>query len=168
MTTPQHRIGSGSGHGSTAAEVLDGIDLSGKFCVVTGGAPAGGRVVAVSSGGHRRTGIRWDDIQFERGYDKWLAYGQSKTADVLFAVQLDALGQGAGVRALAVHPGGILTPLQRHLTQEEMRERGWIDEHGNQIGAGFKSPEQGAATQAWTPPPGSSTAWAACTARTAT
>ena len=68
---------------------------------------------------------------------------------MLFAVQLDALGQEAGVRALAIHPGGILTPLQRHLTTAEMRERGWIDEHGHQIGAGFKTPEQGAATQVW-------------------
>ncbi|MEA2214244.1 MAG: hypothetical protein QOF83_4192 [Solirubrobacteraceae bacterium] len=109
----------------------------------------GGRVVAVSSGGHRRSPIRWDDIQFEHGYDKWDAYGQAKTANVLFAVQLDTLGQGAGVRSFALHPGGIMTPLQRHLSQEEMRERGWIDEKGTPINPHFKSPEQGAATQTW-------------------
>jgi NAD(P)-dependent dehydrogenase (short-subunit alcohol dehydrogenase family) len=109
----------------------------------------GGRVVAVSSAGHRRTGIRWDDVQFTRGYDKWQAYGQAKTANVLFAVQLDALGQDAGVRAFALHPGGIMTPLQRHLSQEEMRAAGWIDEEGRPINPGFKSPEQGAATQVW-------------------
>jgi NAD(P)-dependent dehydrogenase (short-subunit alcohol dehydrogenase family) len=86
---------------------------------------------------------------FERGYDKWEAYGQAKTANVLFAVTLDALGKGAGVRAFSVHPGGIRTPLQRHLTSEEMRAAGWIDEHGNVIASGFKSPEQGAATQVW-------------------
>ena len=51
------------------------------------------RVVAVSSAGHHYSAIRWDDVQFERGYDKWLAYAQSKTANALFAIQLDALGR---------------------------------------------------------------------------
>jgi NAD(P)-dependent dehydrogenase (short-subunit alcohol dehydrogenase family) len=68
---------------------------------------------------------------------------------VLFAVQLDALGRDSGVRALAVHPGGIRTPLQRHLTTEEMVAAGWIDEQGNVIASGFKTPEQGGATQVW-------------------
>lgn len=108
-----------------------------------------GRVVAVSSGGHRRSGIRWDDVQFEHGYDKWQAYGQSKSANVLFAVHLDKLAQDAGVRAFALHPGGILTPLQRHLPKEEMIAAGWIDEDGNQLETSFKTPEQGAATQVW-------------------
>ncbi|GAA1645451.1 SDR family NAD(P)-dependent oxidoreductase [Nonomuraea maheshkhaliensis] len=108
-----------------------------------------GRVVAVSSGGHRRSGMRWDDVMFERGYDKWQAYGQAKTANVLFAVHLDALAQDSGVRAFAVHPGGILTPLQRHLPKEEMIALGWIDEEGNALLASFKTPEQGAATQVW-------------------
>jgi len=111
--------------------------------------PGGARVVAVSSGGHRRSGIRWDDVQFEHGYDKWQAYGQAKTANVLFAVQLDALARDAGVRAFALHPGGILTPLQRHLPKEEMVAFGWIDEDGNPLGEGLKTPEQGAATQTW-------------------
>ena len=258
MSTPQHKIGSGFGHDSTADEVLAGIDLGGKLAVVTGGysglgletsralaragahvvvparrreaaeealagidavevdqldladlesvlsfserflasgrtidividnagimacpetrvgpgweaqfatnhlghfalvnrlwpaiADGGARVVSVSSGGHRRSDIRWDDLQFERGYDKWTAYGQAKTANVLFAVQLDALGKDAGVRAFALHPGGILTPLQRHLPREEMVAFGWIDEDGNPLNPGFKSPEQGAATQVW-------------------
>lgn len=65
-------------------------------------------MVAVSSGAHGM-GVRWDDMQFERGYDRWQAYGQAKAANVLFAVQLDALGRDAGVRAFAVHPGSILT-----------------------------------------------------------
>lgn len=108
-----------------------------------------GRVVAVSSGGHRRSGIRWDDVQFEHGYDKWQAYGQSKSANVLFAVHLDKLAQDAGVRAFALHPGGILTPLQRHLPKEEMIAAGWIDEDGNQLETSFKTPEEGAATQVW-------------------
>ncbi|MFF3298982.1 SDR family NAD(P)-dependent oxidoreductase [Streptomyces sp. NPDC002908] len=112
-------------------------------------APGGGRVVAVASGGHGITGMRWDDVHFERAYDRWQAYGQAKTANVLFAVQLDALGCGAGVRAFAVHPGSILTPLQRHLAKEDMVEAGWIDEEGKAIDPTFKTPEQGAATQVW-------------------
>jgi NAD(P)-dependent dehydrogenase (short-subunit alcohol dehydrogenase family) len=110
----------------------------------------GARVVALSSIGHRRSPIRFDDLHFEQGYEKWAAYGQAKTANSLFAVQLDALGQDAGVRAFAVHPGGILTPLQRHLEQEEMVAAGWIDEDGNPTNRfQFKSPEQGAATSVW-------------------
>jgi NAD(P)-dependent dehydrogenase (short-subunit alcohol dehydrogenase family) len=108
----------------------------------------GARVVSVSSGAHRRSPIRWDDLWFERDYDKWEAYGQAKTANVLFAVELDRRGADAGVRAFALHPGGILTPLQRHLPTEEMVELGWIDEQGNPL-VEFKTPEQGAATQVW-------------------
>ncbi|MER6943240.1 SDR family NAD(P)-dependent oxidoreductase [Nonomuraea sp. NPDC000554] len=109
----------------------------------------GARVVSVSSFGHRRSGIRWDDVHFEHGYDKWEAYGQAKTANVLFAVHLDALGRDSGVRAFSLHPGGILTPLQRFLPKEEMIANGWIDEAGNPANADFKTPEQGAATQVW-------------------
>jgi NAD(P)-dependent dehydrogenase (short-subunit alcohol dehydrogenase family) len=111
-------------------------------------AEGGARVVALSSIGHRRSAIRFDDLMFETGYEKWQAYGQAKTANSLFAVQLDALAHDAGVRAFAVHPGGILTPLQRHLTREEMAGYGWIDEQGNPVGD-FKTPEQGAATATW-------------------
>jgi hypothetical protein len=103
----------------------------------------------VSSGAHGITGIRWDDVHFTRGYDRWQAYGQSKTANVLFAVQLDALGRDAGVKAFAVHPGSILTPLQRHLSKEEMMAAGWIDANGALADRSFKTPEQGAATQVW-------------------
>lgn len=109
----------------------------------------GGRVVSVSSVGHRRSAIRWDDVMFERGYDKWEAYGQAKTANVLFAVHLDALVRDRGVRAFALHPGGIMTPLQRHLPREEMVAAGWIDEHGTTTNPAFKTPEQGAATATW-------------------
>ncbi|WP_328492439.1 SDR family NAD(P)-dependent oxidoreductase [Streptomyces sp. NBC_00414] len=260
MTTAQHKIGSGFGPRSSADDVLDGIDLTGKLAIVTGGysglglettraltkagarvvvparrpavaeeavagidgvevdeldlgdlesvrafaerflatgrtidlvidnagimacpetrvgpgweaqfatnhlghfalvnrlwpaiAPGGARVVSVSSTGHHTSDIRWDDPHWNRGdYDKWEAYGQAKTANVLFAVQLDALGKDSGVRAFALHPGGILTPLQRHLPKEEMVERGWIDENGVPLNPeGFKTPEQGAATQVW-------------------
>lgn len=109
----------------------------------------GARVVTVSSGAHRISPIRWDDPQFERGYDNWQAYGQAKTANVLFTVHLDAIGTSAGVRAFAVSPGSILTPLQRYLPKEEMVAKGWIDEDGNSADADFKTPEQGAATQVW-------------------
>ncbi|MFJ6386589.1 SDR family NAD(P)-dependent oxidoreductase [Streptomyces sp. NPDC091972] len=112
--------------------------------------PGGARVVSVSSRAHHFSGMRWDDVHWRTGYDKWQAYGQGKTANVLFAVHLDKLGADRGVRAFALHPGGILTPLQRHLPKAEMVERGWIDEQGNALNpSGFKSPEQGAATQVW-------------------
>ena len=109
----------------------------------------GCRVVALSSGAHQNSGIRWDDIHFAKGYDRWLAYGQSKTANALFAVQLDRLGKHHGLRAFAVHPGSIITPLQRHLSRQEMLEAGWIDAQGRAIDPSFKSVEQGAATQVW-------------------
>lgn len=113
-------------------------------------APGGARVVSVSSLGHHNSGIRWDDVHWRTGYDKWEAYGQAKTANVLFAVHLDRLGRDSGVRAFSLHPGGILTPLQRHLAKEEMVERGWIDEDGKVLHpSAFKSPQEGAATQVW-------------------
>jgi len=109
----------------------------------------GARVVALSSSGHKRSGIRWDDPQFESTpYDKWKAYGQAKTADSLFAVELDRLGAPHGVRAFAVHPGGIMTPLQRHLPRAEMIAAGWISADGV-VNERFKSPAQGAATSTW-------------------
>ncbi len=257
MTTPQRKIDSGFGHDTTATEIINGIDLTGKLAVVTGGysgiglettkalaaagadvlVPArrrevaetalgglkgvetdeleltdldnvhafadrcldtgrhidilinnagvmacpetrvgpgwelqfttnhlghyvltnrlwpllsgGARVVTVSSGGHRSSPIHWDDVHFERGYERWEAYGQSKTANVLFTVQLDRLGQAHGVRAFTLDPGAILTPLQRHLTKQEQQEAGWIDAEGNALPDWFKNPAQGAATQVW-------------------
>ena len=111
-------------------------------------AGARSRVIVLSSSGHKLSPVRFDDLNFERGYDKWQAYGQAKSADSLFAVELDALGRDQGVRAFAVHPGGILTPLQRHLPLEEQRAMGWIDENGVPDPR-FKTPEQGAATTVW-------------------
>ncbi len=111
-------------------------------------ADGGGRVVALSSTGHKRSDIRYDDLHFAKDYEKWAAYGQAKTANSLFAVQLDALGAEHGVRAFAVHPGGIMTELQRHLPQDEMIAMGWMDADGN-INEMFKTPEQGAATSVW-------------------
>jgi NAD(P)-dependent dehydrogenase (short-subunit alcohol dehydrogenase family) len=108
----------------------------------------GARVVALTSTGHKSSDIRWDDPQFTEDYDKWKAYGQAKTADALFAVELDALGEPFGVRAFAVHPGGIMTELQRHLPKDEMIAAGWMDDEGN-VNERFKTPEQGAATSVW-------------------
>ncbi|MBO1765833.1 SDR family NAD(P)-dependent oxidoreductase [Allobranchiibius sp. GilTou38] len=108
----------------------------------------GARVVSVSSVGHHRSGIRWDDMWFAGGYDKWDAYGQSKTANALFALELDRLGADRGIHAYSLHPGGILTPLQRHLPKQEQIAMGWIDEHGTPSDV-FKTTEQGAATQIW-------------------
>ncbi|MEX0445837.1 SDR family NAD(P)-dependent oxidoreductase [Xenorhabdus sp. SGI246] len=110
---------------------------------------SGGRVVCVSSAGHHNSPIRWNDIQFTTGYDKWLAYGQSKTANILFALQLDSYGKSRDIRAFSLHPGKIFTPLQRHLTNEEMVGEGWVDEAGNPIDPTFKSTAQGAATEIW-------------------
>lgn len=146
MACPETRVGPGW-------EAQFATNHLGHFALVNRLWPAlaadgGGRVVSVSSTGHKLSAIRWDDPHFETGYDKWIAYGQAKTANALFAVQLDALGEPQGVRAFAVHPGGIMTELQRHLPKEEMINMGWMDADGN-INELFKSPEQGAATSVW-------------------
>jgi NAD(P)-dependent dehydrogenase (short-subunit alcohol dehydrogenase family) len=146
MACPETRVGPGW-EAQFATNHLGHFALTNLLwpALVAGG---GARVVALSSRGHRRSAIRFDDLMFETGYDKWEAYGQAKTANSLFAIQLDVLAQDAGVRAFAVNPGGILTPLQRHLTREEMIGYGWIDEQGNAL-QDFKTPEQGAATATW-------------------
>ncbi|MCE0534088.1 SDR family NAD(P)-dependent oxidoreductase [Kineosporia rhizophila] len=109
---------------------------------------AGARVVSLSSWGHKGSDIQWDDLQFHNSYEKWQAYGQAKTANVLFARHLDKLGEPHGVRAFSVFPGGIKTPLQRHLPDGEMVGLGWIDAEGNDIYP-WKTPEEGAATSVW-------------------
>jgi NAD(P)-dependent dehydrogenase (short-subunit alcohol dehydrogenase family) len=107
------------------------------------------RVVSVASGRGADTSIRWADVQFENGYDKWAAYAQSKLANILFARHLDLLGRPHGVRAFSVNPGWIRTPLQRHLAVEEMVAAGWIDAAGVSAPGLFRTAEQGAATQVW-------------------
>ncbi|SDD08447.1 SDR family NAD(P)-dependent oxidoreductase [Glycomyces harbinensis] len=143
MACPETRTGPGW-------ELQFATNHLGHFALVNRLRPVldGARVVSVSSGGHGNSPIRWDDPHFEQGYDRWLAYGQSKTANVLFAVELDRLGQSSGLRAFALHPGAILTPLQRHIPEAEQREMGWMDEDGNPPDY-FKNTEQGAATQTW-------------------
>ncbi len=104
----------------------------------------GARVVALSSRGHARAGVDFDDPNFERrAYDKWVAYGQSKTANALFALELDARGAGSGVRAFAAHPGGVLTGLMRHMPEEEQRA---ILAQPRNAPENLKTVEQGAAT----------------------
>ncbi len=145
MACPETRVGPGW-------EAQFATNHLGHFALVNRLWPAiskGGRIVSVSSAAHGITPIRWDDIQFNSGYDRWQAYGQAKTANALFAVHLDRLGKDAGARAFSLHPGKILTPLQRHLEKEDMVAAGWIDADGNAIDPTFKTPEQGAATQVW-------------------
>ncbi|HEX5113879.1 MAG TPA: SDR family NAD(P)-dependent oxidoreductase [Pseudonocardiaceae bacterium] len=143
MACPETRVGPGW-------EAQFATNHLGHFALTNRLWPAvadGARVVELSSRGHLNSPIRWDDVQFEHGYDKWQAYGQAKTANVLFAVELDRLA-GGRVRAFAVHPGGIMTPLQRHLSRQEMVDRGWMDAEGTML-VEFKSPQQGAATTVW-------------------
>jgi len=107
------------------------------------------RVVSLSSIGHRRSSVNFEDPQYlTRPYDKWEAYGQAKTANSLFAVGFNTRFKDRGVNANAVMPGGIMTPLQRHLPREEMIAFGWIDEAGK-VNERFKTPEQGASTSVW-------------------
>lgn len=116
-------------------------------------AAEGARVVAVSSRGHQIAGVDFDDIDFERRpYDKWVAYGQSKTANALFAMALDERGRDRGVQAYSLHPGQILTDLARHLTAEEVAGFDALDREGRPIidpARGMKTVEQGAATSLW-------------------
>ncbi|SAL30386.1 oxidoreductase [Caballeronia sordidicola] len=111
------------------------------------------RVIALSSFGHRRAGVDFHDPNFEhREYEPWVAYGQSKTANALFAVALDSIGQRSGVRAFSVHPGGIVTDLVRHMSNEQLRASQVIDHDGRPIidpGNNKKTPQQGAATSVW-------------------
>lgn len=116
-------------------------------------AAQGARIVALSSRGHLIDGVHLDDLRFEeRPYDKWQAYGQSKTANVLFSVAADARGKRDGIRAFAVHPGSVVGPLARHLTAEEIDSFGAVDKNGQPIidpVADMKNFAQGAATTVW-------------------
>ena len=111
------------------------------------------RLVSLSSSAHSISGIIWDDIHFKANpYDKWIAYGQSKTASSLLAIEFNRLMNDHGGKGFAVHPGGIMTPLQRHLPIEEMVALGWVKEDGSpsDLAANFfKSTTQGASTSLW-------------------
>jgi NAD(P)-dependent dehydrogenase (short-subunit alcohol dehydrogenase family) len=117
-------------------------------------AALGARVVSVSSLGHRFSPVVFEDIDFrDRAYSPFAAYGQSKTANALFAVALDKRGVKDGIRAFAVHPGGIVeTNLGKYVDPAMLRDLGAIDAEGKAIinpERGFKTPAMGAATQVW-------------------
>jgi len=141
-------------HTDDGFELQFGTNHLGHFTFFQGLLPAllangGARVVALSSIGHRRSDVVFDDPNFERSeYDKWSAYGQSKTANALFAVGVTERYADRGVFANAVHPGGIMTGLQKSLSPDEQRAMGWFDEEGN-LSTRFKTVAQGAATSVW-------------------
>jgi NAD(P)-dependent dehydrogenase (short-subunit alcohol dehydrogenase family) len=121
----------------------------GHFALATGlqGALArarGARVVSVSSSAHLRSPVVFEDIHFrEREYEPWAAYGQSKTANVLFAVEATKRWADDGITVNSLMPGGIRTNLQRYVTDEDLaRMRA---QSGSTVVA-WKTPEQGAAT----------------------
>jgi NAD(P)-dependent dehydrogenase (short-subunit alcohol dehydrogenase family) len=122
----------------------------GHFGLATGlhlalAAAGGARVVSVSSAAHLRSPVVFEDIHFnERDYEPWAAYGQSKTANVMFAVEATKRWANDGITVNAVMPGGIRTNLQRYVTDEDLdRMR---RQAGDGKGATWKTPEQGAAT----------------------
>jgi NAD(P)-dependent dehydrogenase (short-subunit alcohol dehydrogenase family) len=150
MACPETRVGDGW-------ELQFAANHLGHFVLTLGLLPAlkmsgNARVVVLSSTAHKISAIRWDDLHFASEYDKWQAYGQSKTADSLFAIALDERMKDSGIRAFSVHPGGIMTPLQRHLDLEEMIALGWLDKDGQpsaMAASMFKTPSQGATTTLW-------------------
>src|SRR5712672_1696765 len=115
---------------------------------------AGGRLINLSSAGHRYSNVDLQDPNFERTpYDPWVAYGRSKTANILFAVAFDARHRGRGIRAAAVHPGGIQTELGRYIDPSQVGKM--IDQINQQLSAEGKGPfqlktiPQGSATSVW-------------------
>ena len=145
------------------AKTLDGFETQlgtnhlGHFVLVNRIAPLirkGGRLINLSSAGHRFSNFDLQDPNFERTpYDPFVAYGRSKTANILFAVAFDQRHRGRGVRAAAVHPGGIQTELGRHMDRSHLQAM--IDQINKQLAAEGKEPfqwktvPQGAATSVW-------------------
>jgi NAD(P)-dependent dehydrogenase (short-subunit alcohol dehydrogenase family) len=120
--------------------------FTGRLLPALSAAPAA-RIVNLSSGGHRITGIDWEDPNFEhRSYDKWQAYGQSKTANVLHALELQHRYGVSGIVALSVHPGVIGTDLSRHLSAEDMKA---LRQRSTEVVTRRKSIPAGAATSVW-------------------
>ena len=146
------------GHTTDGFETQFGTNHLGHFVLVNRIAPlirAGGRLVNLSSAGHRYANIDLEDPNFERTpYHPFVAYGRSKTANILFAVAFDQRHRGRGIRAAAVHPGGIRTELNRHMDAAALGQI--IDQMNKQLAAEgkppfqYKSIPQGAATSVWT------------------
>jgi NAD(P)-dependent dehydrogenase (short-subunit alcohol dehydrogenase family) len=145
------------GHTADGFETQFGTNHLGHFVLVNRIAPlmrAGGRLINVSSAGHRYSNVDLDDPNFERTpYDPFVAYGRSKTANILFAVAFDQRHRERGVRAAAVHPGIIETELTRHMSARWLQTR--MNEINQQREAAGKPPlqrksmAQGAATSVW-------------------
>ena len=145
------------GHTADGFETQFGTNHLGHFVFVNRIAPlfrAGGRLVSLSSSGHRFSNIDLADPNFERTpYEPFAAYGRSKTANILFAVAFDRRHRARGVRAAAVHPGAIQTELGRHL--DPSRLQALVDQMNQQLAAEgksafqFKTIPQGAATSVW-------------------
>src|SRR5712672_1119238 len=146
------------GHTLDGFETQFGTNHLGHFVLVNRIAPlirAGGRLVNLASAGHRFSNVDLNDPNFQRtAYDPFVAYGRSKPANILFAVGFDQRHRERGVRAAAVHPGGIHTELARHMDPSQMQAM--IDQISKQLeeeGKGpftFKTIPQGAATSVWT------------------
>jgi NAD(P)-dependent dehydrogenase (short-subunit alcohol dehydrogenase family) len=145
------------GHTADGFETQFGTNHLGHFVFVNriaGLIRDGGRLVNLSSSGHRFSDVDLDDPNFETTpYDPWAAYGRSKTANVLFAVEFDRRHKGRGVRATAVHPGGIQTELGRHMGPGELEAlvaRMNAAQQAQGLPAWeFKSIPAGAATSVW-------------------
>lgn len=145
------------GHTADGFETQFGTNHLGHFVFanrIAGLIRDGGRLINLSSSGHRFANVDLDDPNFERtAYEPFVAYGRSKTANILFAVAFDARHRARGVRAAAVHPGGIKTELARHL--DEAHFKAMLDRINQQLAADghgpfeFKSIPQGAATSVW-------------------
>jgi NAD(P)-dependent dehydrogenase (short-subunit alcohol dehydrogenase family) len=145
------------GHTADGFETQFGTNHLGHFVLVNRIAAllnAGGRLINLSSSGHRFSNVDLDDPNFERTpYDPFIAYGRSKTANILFAVAFDRRHRERGVRAAAVHPGGIQTELGRHMDPNSIQAM--IDQMNKQQVAEGKAPfrwktiPQGAATSVW-------------------
>ena len=145
------------GHTVDGFETQFGTNHLGHFVLVNRIAPrirAGGRLINLSSAGHRFSNVDLEDPSFERTpYEPFVAYGRSKTANILFAVAFDKRHRNRGVRAAAVHPGGIRTELSRYMDPsriQKLLER--IEQETARAGKGpfqWKTIPQGAATSVW-------------------
>jgi NAD(P)-dependent dehydrogenase (short-subunit alcohol dehydrogenase family) len=145
------------GHTADGFETQFGTNHLGHFVLANRIAPllrAGGRLINLSSAGHRFSNVNLEDPNFERTpYEPFVAYGRSKTANILFAVAFDQRHRKRGVRAAAVHPGVIETELARHV--DSSRIEGIIKQISDQLAAEGKGPfqwktiPQGAATSVW-------------------
>jgi NAD(P)-dependent dehydrogenase (short-subunit alcohol dehydrogenase family) len=144
-------------HTADGFERQFGTNHLGHFVLINRIAPLirdGGRLVNLASAGHRFSDVDLDDPNFERtSYEPFVAYGRSKTANILFAVEFDRRHKGRGVRAAAVHPGGIQTELGRYMGEETLRAL--VDTMNAQAATEgrpafeFKTVPQGAATSVW-------------------